>query len=205
MTAVDNHQPPLLEHDALKAFQLTTDSISQKSSKEYGQAISKKIYGTVTGNMGNYYAERNARFQKNRNYSNGRIDVKQMFLDRFRMNGKVNYIKLNWQTLQIVNRIISGLVGRWMQRNEKIQVKAIDDLSQNDKQEQYEQIEFILHNRQMIAELEKQSGVQLVPQDQFIPADKEELNLWQAQFQRLPEEILYETGCNDILGSNGCF
>ncbi len=204
-TAVVNQQPLLEQHDALKAFQLSTESISQKSSKEYGKAISKKIHGTITGNMGNYYTERNARFQKNRNYANGRIDVKAMFLDRLRMNGKVNYIALNWQTLQIVNRIISGLVGRWMQRSEKVQVKAIDDLSQTDKQDQYEQIEFILHNRQMIAQLEQQSGVQIVPQDQFIPADKEELNLWQAQFQRLPEEILYETGCNDVLTSNGCF
>lgn len=205
--AVANHQYSQegISNDALKSFQLTTESVSEKSSLEYGSRIAQKIYGTVSGNFGTYYAERNARFQKNRNYANGRIDVQQMFKDRLRMNAKSNYIRLNWQTLQIVNRIISGLVGRWMQRSEKIQVKAIDDLSQLNKQEEYEQIEFVLHNREMLAELEKQSGVQLVLQDQFIPADKEELNLWQAQFQRLPEEILYEMGCNDIMGSNGCF
>lgn len=191
--------------DALQAFQLTTEGVQNKSSRDFGEAISKKIYGTVAGGMGGYYFSRNARYLKNRNYANGRVDVEAMFRDRLQMNAKANYITLNWQTLQIVNRIISGLVGRWMGRNERIQVKAIDDLSQFDKQEEYEQIEFVLHNREMLAELEKQSGVQLVPQDQFLPSDKEELNLWQAQFQRLPEEICYEMGCNDVISSNGLF
>jgi hypothetical protein len=205
--AVVNHQysQESISGDALKHFQLSTDSVADKSSKEHGEAIAKKINGTISGNLGNYYASRNARFQKNRNYANGRIDIETMFKDRLRMNAKQNYIRLSWQTLQIVNRIVSGLVGRWMQRSEKIQVKATDDLSQSDKQDQYEQIEFILHNREKLEQLQQQSGVQLVPQDQFIPSDKEELNLWQAQFQRLPEEILYELGCNDIMASNGCY
>jgi hypothetical protein len=194
-----------LEGDAFKAFQLTTEGISAKSSKDWGLAISRKIYGTITSGLGGYYFERNARFIKNRNYANGRIDIEAMFKDRFQMNGKSNYIKLNWQTLQIVNRIVSGLVGRWMQRNEKIQVKAIDDLSQLDKQAEYEQIEFILDNRAKLEQLQQESGVQIIPQDQFIPADKEELNLWKHQFQKLPEEISCELDCNEILAANGWY
>jgi len=37
-------------------------------------------------------------------------------------------------------------------------------------------------------ELQQQSGVQMIPQDQFAPADKEELDLWRAEYLRLPEE-----------------
>lgn len=191
--------------EALKAFQLTTDSIKEKSSLDYGRNLSKYIYTTCTTGLGGYYYNRNARFRKNRNYANGRLDIQAMFQDRFQFNGKPNYIALNWQTLLIVNRIISGLVGRWMKRTEKIQIEAIDSLSQKDKREQYEQIEFLLYNREMIEKLQAEAGVQLMPQDQFIPADKEELNLWQMQFQRLPEEILYELGCNEVLGANGWF
>jgi len=190
--------------EALKSFQLTTDTKS-KSSKEFGLAMSKYVWATSNTGVNGYYYNRNARFAKNRNYANGRINVQAMFQDRFQFNGKENYIALNYNTLQIVNRIISGLVGRWMARNEKIQVTAIDTLSTKEKREEYEQIEFLLYNRQMVEQLQAESGVQLIPQDQFIPADKEELNLWQAQFQRLPEEILYELGCNNVLSSNGWF
>lgn len=190
--------------EAIKKFQLTTDT-EKKSTEEYGKAIAKDIWAKSNTGVGGYYYNRNARFFKNRNYANGRIDIQAMFKDRFQFNSKENYINLNWNALQIVNRIISGLVGRWMARNEKIQVTAIDTLSVKQKQQEYENIEFLLYNREMIEKLQAESGVQLVPQDQFIPADKEELNLWQAQFQRLPEEILYEMGCNDVLASNGWF
>lgn len=191
--------------EALKAFQLTSDGVKDKSSKEWGRAIAKYIYTTCTTGLGGYYYNRNARYRKNRNYANGRLDIQAMFQDRFQFNGKQNFIALNWQTLLIVNRIISALVGRWMGRNEKIQITAIDSLSQKEKQEEYEKAEFILYNRQMLEKLQQESGIPLIAQDQFIPADKEELNLWQSQFQRLPEEILYELGCNDVLQQNGWF
>jgi len=192
-------------NDILKDFQLEKLSISEKSSKEFGLQISKKIWGFVVSGLGGYYFNRNARFRKNRNYANGRIDVQAMFQDRLQMNGKTNYIKLNWQTLQIVNRIISGLVGRWMVRGEKIQVNAIDTLSIKNKNEEYSNLEFMIANRKMLEQLEQQSGVQILPQDKELPQSEDELKLWQSQFQRLPEEILYELGCNDILSSNGWF
>lgn len=190
--------------EALKVFQLTQESITDKSSKAYGIAISRYIASTTSFNLGGYYFTRNARFIKNRNYANGRIDIQAMFQDRFQFNGKQNYIALNWNALQIVNRICSGLVGRWMNRNEKIQVKAIDNLSQTNKEDEYAQLEFIIENREKLEELQKQSGVQIIPQTE-IPEDKEALNIWRAEMQRLPEEILTEMGCNDVLSSNGCF
>ena len=194
-----------LQGDALKQFQLTKASVKDKSSKDFGLAISKEIFGYVMSGLQGYFYNRNQRFIKNRNYANGRIDVQKMFQDRFQFNGKQNYIALNWNTLQIVNRIISGLVGRWMKRGEKIQVSAIDTLSVKEKQEAYDKIEFILHNREMLEKLEQESGVQILPKNQELPVDQEELLLWQPQIQRLPEEILYETGCNDVLSSNGWF
>ena len=191
--------------DALKTFQLTTDGIKTKSSREYGLAISRYISSTATFSTGGYYFNRNARFIKNRNYANGRIDVQAMFQDRFQFNAKQNYISLNWNALQIVNRIVSGLVGRWMQRNEKIQVKAIDDLSQTNKKEEYEKLEFFIDNREMLEKLQAESGVQLIPQGEDLPEDKEALNIWKAELQRLPEEILNEMGCNDVLSSSGWY
>lgn len=191
--------------ESYKRFQLTTEGIQDKSTREYGLAIAKYIGGTVSFSTGGYYFNRNARFIKNRNSANGRTDIQAMYQDRFQFNGKQNYINLNWNALQIVNRITSGLVGRWMRRNEKVIVQAIDDLSQTKKKEEYENIEFIIANRKELEMLQAESGVQLIPQDENLPRDKDELNLWQSQFQKLPEEILTEMGCNDVLASNGWF
>src|SRR6185503_12684936 len=190
--------------DAMKHFQLDVTSIKDKSSKEYGLSISKYIASTCQFNVGGYYYARNARFLKNRNYANGIIDIEAMFRDRFQFNAKQNYIALNFNALQIVNRIISGLVGRFMKRNEKVVVQAIDDLSQTQKKEQYEEIEFYVDNKGRLMQLEQESGVQQLPKT-GLPADEDELILWKHQFQQLPEEIVTEMGCNDVLVSNGWF
>ncbi len=190
--------------EVIREFQLANISISEKSKPDFGLKISRKIWGQVTSGLGGYTYNRNARFIKNRNWANGRIDVQTMFQDRFQFNAKQNYIRLVWNTLQIVNRIVSGLVGRWMLRGEKIVVQAVDDLSQNDKQDQYDQIQFIIENKEALEKLQESSGVKMIP-DTVLPADKEELNLWKLQFQRIPEEIENELGVNEVLSSNGWY
>jgi hypothetical protein len=188
----------------LKTFQLDKLSIKEKSDWNYGKRLAIYIDGTIRGGISSYFWVRNARWRTNRGYANGRVPMSK-FQDLLEFNGKVNYLNINWQSINIVNRIVSGLVGRWMQRGEKIKVTATDSLSTKQKQEEYENLEFILENRQLLETLQAESGVQILPQDQELPEDKEELKLWQSQFQRLPEEIQYELGCNDVLAANGWF
>lgn len=196
---------PLYENqDVLKEFQLEKLSVEEKSSREFGEKISNKIWSYIQLGFGGYFYNRNAKFIDNRNYANGTINVQQMFQDFLELNGKQNYIRLNWQTLLIVNTIISRLVARWMQRGEKVQITATDSLSVQEKKEQYENYEFMIENRKELEVLQEQSGVQMIPSGE-IPADKDELNLWQAQFQRVPEEILTELGSNDVLTSCGWY
>lgn len=185
-------------------FQLDRVSIAKKSDYTFGKQVAVDIESKINGGSSSYFWVRNQRWKTNRNYANGRINM-QRFMDLLEFNGKTNYLNLNWLPIHVVNRICSGLVGRWMNRNEKINVTATDTLSTKQKREEYEQLEFLLYNRQMVEQLQAESGIQLIPQGMEIPADKEELNLWQAQFQRLPEEILYELGINDVLAANGWF
>ncbi len=191
--------------DVLKEFNLAQLTTKQKESPDFGNKISKKIWGYITTGIGGYFYNRNAQFIKNRNYANGIMDVQAMFQDRFQFNAKQNYIRLDWQTLQIVNRIISGLVGRWMQRGEKVEIQASDDRSQKSKQEQYDQLEFIIQNKKQLEKLQEATGVEFIPKGTDLPVDNDELMLWKAQFQRLPEEIETEMGCNDVLSSNGMY
>lgn len=189
---------------SLKDFQIDSLSIKEKSDWNYGKQLAQYLVSTINGGTSSYFWIRNQRWRINRGYANGRINMSR-WQDLFEFNGKTNYINLLWMPINICNRIICGLVGRWMTRNEKIVVTATDSLSVKDKQEQYDNLEFIVENRKKLEELQEQSGVQMIPENQMIPADKEELRLWQSQFLRLPEEILYETGVNDVLQANGFF
>ena len=185
-------------------FQLDKATIKEKSNFDWGKQLAQDIESKVNGGSSSYFWVRNQRWKVNRNYANGKISM-QKFMDLLEFNGKNNYVNLNWQCIQIVNRIISGLVGRWMQRSEKASIKAIDSLSEKQKQEEYERLEFYIDYREKLEALQQESGVQIMPDEQGMPQDKDELRLWQAQFQRIPEEILYELGVNDVLSANGWF
>jgi hypothetical protein len=202
--AVPNVTPPIPDGgEALKSFQLSPEGIARKSAPEYGRALGKMISDTVYGTS-SYYALRNDRFKRNRAIAHGRLNVYEMFKDRLQMDGKTNYVNLNWSCIKLGNRIVSGLVGRWMTRGEKVVVTAKDSLSLKEKQAQYEEIEWVLENRARLEALQQESGVPLIPEGD-LPEDQQGLHLWATQIQKLPEEICYEMGCNDVLSANGLY
>jgi hypothetical protein len=185
---------------------LLTKNIQDKLDPKYGKQLAMDIEAKYSAGVANGYSFlRNDRFKTNILWSAGKINAYALFADLLNFNGKINYANIDWKPLMIINRIISGLVGRWMQRIEKVHVTAIDPISVNDKKEQYEQAEFVLYNRKQLEQLQQESGVPMIPPDQFVAEDKDDLEEWAITGQKLPEEIKYETGTNDILQSQGFF
>lgn len=186
--------------EALKKFQITTD-VSSKKDYMYGKNVAQSIYSTIYGNQ-TYFWLRNNRFRKNRQIANGKIDM-SVFMDRLEMNSKANFVNINWKSIIIGNTIVARLVGSWMSRNEKVTVTATDSASAMLKKDAADEAEFVFQNKQILANLEQQSGIPMVPQGQFIAEDKDELDQWISEFNHLPEEIQYSIGCNNVLEANG--
>ena len=186
--------------EALKKFQITTD-ISSKKDFLYGKNVAQSIYSTIYGNQ-TYFWLRNNRFRKNRQIANGKIDM-SVFLDRLEMNGKANFVNINWKSIIIGNTIVARLVGSWMSRSEKISVVAVDEASAMAKKSAADEAEFLYQNKEILSQIQQESGVPIIPKDQFIAEDKAELDQWTLEFNKLPEEILYSIGCNNILEANG--
>ena len=185
---------------SLKDFQITTD-IPSKSDYLYGTRVAQSIYSTIYGNQ-TYFWLRNNRFRKNRQIANGKRDM-SVFLDRLEMNGKANFVNINWKSIIIGNTIVARLVGSWMSRKEKVSVTATDEASAMLKKNAADEAEFIYQNKETLAMLQQSSGVPIIPKDQFVAEDKDELDQWIMEFNHLPEEILYSIGCNNVLEANG--
>lgn len=185
---------------------LLTKNIKDKLDPKYGEKLALDIEAKYSAGIANGYSFlRNDRFKTNILWSAGKTNVYALFADLLNFNGKINYANLIWSPLMIVNRIVSGLVGRWMQRIEKIQVTATDPLSVQQKKEQYDQAEFVLFNKKQLEQLQQQSGVPMIGPDQFVAEDKDDLEEWNYIGNLLPEEIKYEIGTNEILSSAGFF
>jgi hypothetical protein len=186
--------------EALKKFQITTD-VASKKDYAYGKNVAQSIYSTIYGNQ-TYFWLRNNRFRKNRQIANGKIDM-SVFMDRLEMNSKANFVNINWKSIIIGNTIVARLVGSWMSRNEKVTVTATDGASAMLKKNAADEAEFIYQNKEILAQLQQESGIPIIPQDQFIAEDKDELDRWISEFNHLPEEIQYSIGCNNVLEANG--
>jgi hypothetical protein len=186
--------------EALKKFQITTD-VSSKKDYMYGKNVAQSIYSTIYGNQ-TYFWLRNNRFRKNRQIANGKIDM-SVFMDRLEMNSKANFVNINWKSIIIGNTIVARLVGSWMSRSEKVTVTATDSASAMLKKNAADEAEFIYQNKEILAQIQQESGVPIIPQDQFIAEDKDELDRWITEFNHLPEEIQYSIGCNNVLEVNG--
>jgi hypothetical protein len=186
--------------ESLKKFQITTD-VSSKKDYTYGKNVAQSIYSTIYGNQ-TYFWLRNNRFRKNRSIANGKIDM-SVFMDRLEMNSKANFVNINWKSIIIGNTIVARLVGSWMSRNEKVTVVATDSASAMLKKNAADEAEFIYQNKEILSQLQQESGIPIIPQDQFIAEDKDELDRWITEFNHLPEEIQYSIGCNNVLEANG--
>ena len=186
--------------EALKKFQITTD-VSSKKDYLYGKNVAQSIYSTIYGNQ-TYFWLRNNRFRKNRQIANGKIDM-SVFMDRLEMNSKANFVNINWKSIIIGNTIVSRLVGSWMSRKEKVSVTATDSASAMLKKDAADEAEFVYQNKEVLAQLQQESGVQLIPEEQFVAEDRDELDQWISEFNHLPEEIQYSIGCNNVLEANG--
>lgn len=186
--------------EALKKFQITTD-VSSKKDYMYGKNVAQSIYSTIYGNQ-TYFWLRNNRFRKNRQIANGKIDM-SVFMDRLEMNSKANFVNINWKSIIIGNTIVARLVGSWMSRNEKVTVTATDSASAMLKKDAADEAEFVYQNKEVLSQLQQESGVQIIPQEQFVAEDKDELDQWISEFNHLPEEIQYSIGCNNVLEANG--
>jgi hypothetical protein len=186
--------------EALKKFQITTD-VSSKKDYMYGKNVAQSIYSTIYGNQ-TYFWLRNNRFRKNRQIANGKIDM-SVFMDRLEMNSKANFVNINWKSIIIGNTIVARLVGSWMSRKEKVTVVATDSASAMLKKNAADEVEFIYQNKENLAMLQQASGIPIIPKDQFVAEDKDELDQWISEFNHLPEEIQYSIGCNNVLEANG--
>lgn len=187
--------------NAIKAMALSPD-VKAKSELSFGKEVARAIQSTMGGNT-SYYFIRNQRFAKNRSMIAGRYDMTR-FMDRLQMNGKFNYVNINWLPFHLVNTIVSRKVGAWMGRNEKIQVSAIDAESEKVKMKQYEDVEFYLEQKEKLEQLQQASGIPMIPQGN-LPKDKDELDIWAKENNHTAAEIKYETGTNGLLSQEGLF
>jgi hypothetical protein len=103
----------------------------------------------------------------------------------------------------IAPKFMQVIIGGFMKRDEKVRASAIDPVSINRKKYDRDEAEFRMNFGDEVRQIEQQTGTKLMAEGQFTPGDYDELELYFGLEYQLPEEILFEKGCDFVFYENG--
>ena len=178
-------------------FHLATD----KSSTEYGLQICKWADTILNKGYNNYFFDRNQRFDINRRWAEGKQDMTR-FMDLLRINGKNAYINLDFTSPAIMKKYIQLMMDEFMDMEEKVKVEAVDIMSNRKKMKEKKHLEYLMKQRELIAQLSQQAGYPLEDPNKFMPRNETELDLYFNLEYKIPEEAICEKAIDKVLKDN---
>jgi len=149
-----------------------------------------------------YFSTRNKKFEKNRKFSRGKQPMAE-FLDLLNVDGKEAFVNLDMKAPAIAPKFMQVIIGGFMKRDEKVKAAAIDPVSVNRKKYDRDEAEFRMNFGDEVRKIEQKTGTKLMAEGQFTPGDYDELELYFGLEYQLPEEILFEKGCDFVFYENG--
>lgn len=188
---MSDQNPQLPSTDPLlNRFFLTTQD---KRNKEKGKAIVKAFYTTQTTNSGlSYFKQRNARWIELLLWAKGSQPMKE-FLDYMNVvDGTKAYVNIDTTQQRIASQFVGTLVES-MAKNEMYPcVKAVDDGSLDQKEQRMLEALFRMKHVEEINAAQQQAGVQLEPDNVYVPDDEISAKVYFELEDRLPKEIKFE-------------
>lgn len=185
------------ENKEILNFHLGNTKLKRDTAE--GLKISKflqKAYNT------GYFSRRNKKFEKNRKFSRGKQPMAE-FLDLLNVDGKEAFVNLDMKAPAIAPKFMQVIIGGFMKRDEKVKASAIDPVSIERKKYDRDEAEFRMNFGEEVKQIEQQTGTKLMAEGQFTPGDYDELELYFGLEYQLPEEILFEKGCDFVFYENG--
>lgn len=174
---------------------------NSKSKRDLNEGLKISKFLQKVYNSG-YYTSRNKKFDKNRKFSRGKQPM-QEFLDLLNVDGKEAFVNLDMKAPAIAPKFMQVIIGGFMKRDEKVKASAIDPISVERKQYDRDDAEFRMNFGEEVKQMEEMAGTKLIPENQYTPADYDELELYFGLEYQLPEEILFEKGCDYVFHENG--
>lgn len=179
---------------------------SKKTSKSYGikyaQAIEKQ-WGQSDDER-SLFRRRLKDFETNRDYANGTQDTsiyKQILNSLDPNSGDGTLLNLDWSPVPIVPKFVKIVVNNILSKKPYPNVKALDPLSQSEKDDEKAKKMFEVKNREMLRELAQQ-GVDIGTDINSIPETPEEAEIFMDTNIKTAAEIAAQVGTNITLEWN---
>lgn len=174
-------------------------SPQEKLSKDKGKEIVKAFYTIQTTNDGlSYFKQRNARWIELLLWFKGSQNMRE-FLDYLQVSdGNRSFVNIDTTQQRVAAQFIGTLVESMAKNKTYPCVKAIDTYSMQEKEERQLEALFRMKEVETINQLQQQSGIQLEPDNVYVPEDELSARVYFELEDRLPKEIRFEQILNAV-------
>lgn len=169
-------------------------SPAEKQNKERGKKIVKDFYNKQTNNdtSTNFFRLRNARWWELLLWAKGSQKMAE-FLDFMNVSdANKAYVNIDMTQVRIAAQFMGTLVESMSKNKTYPCVTAIDDGSENEKEERLFDALYRMHNVKEIDQLQQESGIMLEPPNAYVPNDEMSARVHFELEDRLPKEIRFE-------------
>lgn len=147
----------------------------EKLQKPYGLEYAKAIWGNYKQGI-NLYDQKRQRDIVSRKYTEGLQSI-QKNKDLLDLNGDTSYLNLDFTPINRIATIVDNIVGKMMNQNYKIQCNPLDTESKTKFDEYRKKLYAKMFLAPVSKELEKYTGIPIVPTNEKLPETNEEAEL----------------------------
>jgi hypothetical protein len=159
----------------------------EKASKDYGLRYFQSMFNDWAGESETLLESRRQRWQKARNYAGGKQSV--------------SYVNLDWSIVPIIPKFIDIVVNSLTNADYSIKATAIDPVATDKRKADELQMKTAMLTKEFLAEMEMMTGIP-AGKDQYIPQDRDELELFMQLTYKQAAEIAIEQGVKLALTIN---
>lgn len=195
-----SQMPPFT--DILK--QISFESPDEIAKKETGKKISEKIYTDQTGqtNNLNFFAARAIRWAEVEKWVLGKQDMTQFLPYMNVTDGNKAYVNIDMTPVMVLPQFVGTLVESMAKNEEYACVSAIDEDSEDEKEQRQLDALFRMREVATINDLQQKAGIQLEPTNAYVPDNELSAQVYFELEDRLPKEIRFEKKLESTLIEN---
>jgi len=194
---------PISRSDLDTTNSFPSESASPEVKKSYSYILQ---YGNAMYDRWKYadggYSMDNKRILLNRKYAEGLQSVDK-YKNRMGIeDGDTAYLNLDWSVVPIIPKYVDLWVGEMLNENLKIECNAIDPVSRGKKDQARKKYLANMKMQEFSEMIKAETGVSIIPEGEFIPESKEELDLHMQLTAKLATEIAMEEAIDFELYNN---
>src|SRR3990167_5798702 len=150
-------------------------SFETKKSPEFIRQFLRAMYQAKQKNV-SFFERENDRIINNRKYAEGLQSIEK-YKNWFNDEGDTSYLNLDYSAIPIVKKFVNIRVGEMLNMDYKIYCRSTDVKSLTEKDTERNKFLANMKLKEFSDMLKEETGVPIIPENEYVPQDTEELEI----------------------------